>query len=236
MTITTRYVEVAQVKRRFQKTDDVVDLVLAQMINGAAGAIDNFCHRPDGFDAATATIRYFPGSGKATQRIDECVAITAVAVKDSATDTAYEAWTSPTANMAGDGDWFAFTGDLGWPDYDSLPYTQLGIDPNGDQTIFTSGLFTGLRGFPPRREGSLQRQIPTVRVTARWGYSADTPDEIREATAMQAMIWYKRMEGSMASALASGELGELEVFRTLDPAIEFILRLGRFIKPVTGRR
>jgi len=231
---TSRYATVEALRARVQKEDDSADGWLFSLLEASANTIDRVCNRPDGF-VATVDTRYFPGNGKAFILITEFVAPTAVAVKDSPTDTTYEAWTSPTTNMAGDGDWFAFSGDPQWPDFNSLPYNSLMVDPNGDQSAFTSGLYTGMRGFP-RRVGSLRRQVPTVRVTASWGYSLTVPDQIREACIMQAAIWYKRLQGSMASALASGELGELEVFRTLDPAIELILRLGRFMKPPTGRR
>ena len=43
------------------------------------------------------------------------------------------------------------------------------------------------------------------------------------------------MEGAMASALANIDLGTVELFKTLDPDGEFLLSLGRFVKPATGR-
>lgn len=229
------YATIAEIKNQFQKTDNTDDAILGAMLDAASRTIDRFCNRPDGFEASDLpAVRYFPGNGKAFILIDECVEITAVAVKDSPTDTTYEAWTAPSAPMAGDGDWIQFTGDPQWPDFNSLPITALMVDPNGDQSQFTSGLFTGLAGFP-RRRGSLSRQVPTIRITARWGYSDDIPADIKEACIMQSMIWFKRQQGSMASALASTELGDLELFRTLDPAVELILRLGRYIRPTTGR-
>ena len=233
---TSRYVTVEEIKRRMQKTDDTDDLIIFQLAEAAANAIDNFCNRPDGFVAPdSATTRYYTGNGEAYLLIDECVAITAVAVKDTAEDTDYEAWASPTTNMAGDGDWFAFTGDREAPDYNGLPYTALMVDPNGDYTHFTDGRYTGLRGF--RQIGDVTiRSLPTVRVTARWGHSASVPYEIREACAMQTMRWYKRAQGAMTSTLAIAELGTLEIYNTLDPDIEFILRLGRYRKPVSGRK
>jgi hypothetical protein len=230
------YATLAEVKQQMGKTDAGADVYIPSIIDAATEGINNFCNRPDGFEASDqATQRFFPGNGKAFMHIDECVEITAVAVKDSATDTAYTAWTPPTTNMSGDGDWFAFTGDPQWPDFNSLPRTSIMVDPNGDQVQFTSGLFTGLRGFPPR-EGSLERQVPTVRVTARWGYAEDVPPAIKQACIMQTTIWFKRLEGAMATALATTELGTLELFATLDPAVEYLLRLGRYVRPLTGRR
>lgn len=236
--VQSRYVSTEEIRRRMDKTDDVDDLVIFQIAEAAADQIDDFCNRTEGFNASdTAEIRYYAGNGKAYLLIDECVAITEVAVKDAVTDTTYTAWASPSANMAGDGDWFAFTGDRKAPDFNTLPYTALQVDLNGDQSNFTNGAYTGLRGFPRRvDEGILEQSAPTVRVTARWGFAAETPNKIREACAMQAVIWYKRYEGAMASSLANVDLGTLELFQSLDPAIEFILRLGRMVRPATGRK
>lgn len=230
------YATIAEIKAQFQKTDNTHDAILGALLDAASRTIDRVCNRPLGFEASDrATARYYPGNGKAFILIDEFIEATAVAVKDSPTDTTYEAWTTPTSNMAGDGDWMAFSGGPQWPDFTSLPYNALMVDPNGDQSAFTSGLYTGMRGFP-RRTGSLRRQVPTVQVTARWGYSEDIPSDIKQACIMQSMIWFKRQQGSMAHALASDELGVLEVFSALDPAVELILRLGRYMKPPTGRR
>nr|NIQ88963.1 hypothetical protein [Deltaproteobacteria bacterium] len=206
-------------------------------IEGASRAIDNFCNRPDGFEAAdNFTARFYSGTGRAFLLIDECVEISEVAVKDSVTDTAYTAWDTPTTMLAGDGDWIPFSGDRENPDFNSLPYDSLMVDPNGDESVFTSGDFTDPFARTTQRITSTGRMVPTVRVTAKWGYSINVPDSIKEACIMQASIWYKRLEGSMASNLANLELGELELFKTLDPAVELILRLGRYIRPATGRR
>ena len=231
----SRYTTVEDVKRRVQKTDDEDDLTIFSLILAAENAIDNFCNRPDGFLAdATASARYYTGNGQAVLLIDECVAISEVAVKDAATDTSYTAWNTPTTNMANDGDWLAFSGDPENPDFNALPYDSIMVDPTGDESVFTSGRFLGLRGFRP--EGSRGRSVATVRVTARWGYATTAPAEIAEAAAMQATIWYKRFQGSGASVLASPEMGTIELFRTLDPMVELILSAGRYVKPATGRR
>ena len=230
------YTSLSELKARMQKTDTDADAFLPMIIDAASRAIDNFCNRSrDGFEASDhATARHLSGNGRAVLLIDECVEITAVAVKDAATDTAYTAWTTPTTNMAGDGDWLAFSGDPENPDFNSLPYDSLMVDLNGDYNAFTSGRYLGLRGFRP--EGDVSRSVPTVEVTAKWGFAINAPDAIKEACAMQSMIWYKRMQGSGASVLASAELGAIELFRTMDPMVELILAAGRYVRPATGRR
>jgi len=230
------YTNLSEIKARMQKTDTDADTFLPMIIDAASRAIDNFCNRDaGGFEASDhATARYLSGNGRAVLLIDECVEITEVAVKDAATDTAYTAWTTPTTNMAGDGDWLAFSGDPENPDFNNLPYDSLMVDLNGDYNVFISGRYRGLRGFRPERDAS--RIVPTVRITAKWGYAINVPDAIKEACIMQVIRWYKREQGAMASALASAELGTLDLFKTLDPDFEFILALGRYIKPATGRR
>jgi len=230
------YATLAQVKAAMQKTNTDGDVVITRILDAATRSIDRFCNRlDDGFIAdLTASARYYSGDGRSFLLIDECVAITEVAVKDSASDTDYTAWTTPTTMMAGDGDWLPFSGDPKAPNFNDLPYDSLMIDPNGDYATFTSGLYAGRRGFRPTQ--SYGRSVPTVRTTARWGFSIAVPDDIQEACIMQSIIWYKRQQGAMASALASPELGVIELYRTLDPAVELILRMGRYIKPATGRR
>ena len=234
-----RYATVAELKVRIQKTDDSEDTQLFALLEAAAVKIDRFCNRiDDGFLASeTASVKHYQGSGKVWQLIDECVAITLVEVKDSPSDVGYVAWTTPTTPLAGDGDWYAFSGDPEQPDFNGLPYTALMIDPNGDESIFVSGRTSeatiwrsGVRGR------NAIRHVPTVRVTAHWGFSASVPLDIREATIMQAARWYKRLQGSMADALASTDLGQLLYTEQLDPDIAGILLDGRYKRPVTGYR
>lgn len=231
------YATLEMLKGSMQKTDDGDDVILLRILDGAERKINRLCNRPDGFLAdEDASARYYKGSGKAYQLIDECVEITEVAVKDSLTDEDYEAWTSPSANMAGDGDWFAGTGDPDDPDFNSLPYTILFVDMNGDQSWFTGETPELRRRGRNVRGLSLVARMPSVRVTAKWGYSVLVPDDIRQATIMQSARWYKRLQSAMADTLASADLGGLLYQQQLDPDIAGILLDGRYVKPATGRR
>jgi hypothetical protein len=203
------------------------DIVLTAILSAAERTINGFCNRPDGFLAtSTATARRYTGNGKAYMAIDECVAITLVEVKDSPTDSAYVSWAV--------GDWIPFRGDYKDPDFNRTPYTMLMVDPTGDQSIFTGGRYVNQRGFPPDTDRS--RGVPTVRVTAKWGYAAIVPTDIKEACIMQAARWYKRLEGAMADTLASSELGQMLYRQSLDPDLKMILVNGRYVKPAVGRR
>ncbi len=228
----TAYGTVDELKARTQisSTDASRDTVLTSMLDAAKELIDNLLNHPDGFTALTvATARYFPGSGKPYQWIDECVEISSVAVKDSATDTTYTAWTTPTTNLAGNGDWIAFTGHPDYPKFNVLPYCGIMVDANGSYSVFTTGMFTTRGGFRPSSD--VGRNTPTVKVTAKWGYSVTAPTLIKEANIAQASRWYKKAQSAWADTLANVEMGELMFSKKLDPDIETMLLESRYYKP-----
>jgi hypothetical protein len=228
----TAYGSVDELKARTQisSTDASRDTVLTSMLDAAKELIDNLLNHPDGFTALTVAVaRYFPGSGKPYQWIDECVEISSVAVKDSATDTSYTAWTTPTTNLAGDGDWIAFTGHPDYPKFNVLPYCGIMVDANGSYSVFTTGMFTTRGGFRPSSD--VGRNTPTVKVTAKWGYSVTAPTLIKEANIAQASRWYKKAQSAWADTLANVEMGELMFSKKLDPDIETMLLESRYYKP-----
>jgi hypothetical protein len=204
------------------------DVSIQKLLDAADRMIDRFTNRPDGFIAAADT-RYYSGKGNSYQIIDECVAVVTVSVKDSATDSAYTAWTTPTTPYAGDGDWIPFAGDPESPSFGRLPYTGIMCDPNGSYSVFTGGRFSGLRGFSSDSPGG--RGIPTIKVLGTFGYALAAPADIRTACCMQALRWYKRLHGAMTTSLASAELGAVELFAKLDPDVATFLRDGRYMRP-----
>jgi len=183
-----------------------------------------------------ANARYYVGSGKSFQWIDECVSVTAVAVKDSASDDedSYVAWTVGTVGTTTEADVFPATGDPAMPDYMATPHTLLVVGANGDYSTFTGGGFTSRGGFRPLT--TVSRGLPTVEVSGRWGYATTVPDDIKEACLMQAARWYKRFQSAMSDTLASAELGTLLYRQSLDPDIRRLLVDGRYVKPTVGRR
>lgn len=222
------YATNTELKTRLNKTGAGQDALLTALIDAASIAVNNYCNRPDGFEAvAVATARTYMGSGKPYQWIDECIAITAVAVKNSLSDTTYTAWAAA--------DYIKASGDPKNPNFNRLPYTMLITDPNGDYSIFTGGGYSNLQGFPPDIDAKdVARGVQTVQVTARWGYSATAPTPIREATLIQAVRLYKRFESGMSDTLASSDLGQLMYTQPLDPDAIFLLKLGRYIRPPVG--
>jgi hypothetical protein len=221
------YAITEELRRYINKSDTADDLILTELLAAAERNINQACNRPDGFGTvATATARRYAGSGKPYQWIDECISVTTVEVKDSATDSSYDTWTST--------DYLVFSGDPEDPNFNATPYTGLMVDPTGDESVFTSGQYTTRGGFRPLT--SVNRGVPTVQVTARWGYAATVPGDIKAACIMQASRWYKRLEGSFSDALTSNDFGTLLYRQDLDPDIKRLLVGGRYVKPAIGGR
>ena len=227
----TSYATVNELKADIQKTKDTDDAALQRILNAAAQTVDNYCRQGEGKPSGardffladtTASACTFAGSGQAYQRIPDCVSVTLVEVKDSITDSDYTSWAATDWNLA--------SGSLRHPDFNREPYDLLLTDPNGDYSVFTSGIYLGLSGFPP--SGSVMRPVPTVQITAKWGYATTVPDGIAAATIMQAARWYKRLQGAMADTLASAEIGRLLFTSKIDPDVALILREGGYWRPV----
>lgn len=203
------YATVDELRDHINKTDSVDDATLQRLLNAASRYIDRKTNRPDGFVAdSTATARVYVGSGKEYQFIDECIAITKVAVKTGVSEDDYTEWDST--------DWQAFTGDPRRPIFNQLPYTGLLVTAGGNYGQFTSGM--GI--------------YPTVQVTAKWGYSEECPDIIRTATIMVATRWWGRLQSGMSDGVGNVEFGFVLMRQPIDPDIEGLLRMGRLIRPV----
>ena len=207
------YGTVSGLRLRINKTSTADDAVLLSLLQAASEAIDRFTNHiipgvnvfaPD----VTATARYYPGSGTRYQRINECVAITEVAVMDST--STYVVW--------GATDWRAFTGSNRQPNFNDLPYSRLMVTADSTYSSFLA-CYSGTYSEP------------SVRVTARWGVTLSTPPEISTACYMLAARWWKRMESAMADTLASGELGQLIYTQEIDPDVKLLLRQTRWYAP-----
>lgn len=222
------YATIDELRNQIAKSGTTTDVELALILDGVTNSIDRFCNRPDGFVAdIDASARLYSGDGTTIQWIDECTAVTLVEVKDAASDTTFDSWAVA--------DWIAATGDPERPDFTRLPITFLLVSAVGDFATFTSGQFTGLRGFRPARPTT--RAVPTVRITSNWGFAVVVPPVIKQACIAQAARWFKRGQSSWADILATTPLGNLR-FQTnrLDPDIQFMLIDGRFMRPAVGRR
>ena len=221
------YATAAELRTQIEKvgtTGSGSDAALGVLLDAASQTIDRYCNRLDGFlSSAIATVRYYSGRGKPYLLIDECTAITAVAVKDSGTDTTYTAWAAT--------DWQAASGSPKDPDWNRLPYDMIVVLPTGNYAIFTSGAFVTKRGFRPTSD--VMRGIPTVSVTANWGYAATIPPAIKGACIALSSRWYKQGQAAWADTLTSPELGQM-IYRKENTDIRMML--DRFAKPAIGGR
>ncbi len=209
--MSSSYVDVATFRAAIDKTGTLDDPTIQTIIDAASEVIDAVCQRPDGFVAdSIASARIYPGSGSNWQRIDECVEVTQVRLKTSATDT--------YATMLAT-DYLKATGDKRRPEYNVTPYTALRMDENGDYSIWYY-----CDGYP------------NIEVTAKWGYAVVVPAMVREATIVLAARAYKRGQSAWSDVLASGELGMLMYRAAMDPEVKLILIEGRLIRPSVGRR
>ena len=205
------YTTIARMRAEIDKLSAADDATIQFIIDAASATIDRVCNRPEGFVAlALAAARIYPGNGDDWQYIDECVDVTLVRVKESATDT-YTTWLAT--------DYLKCTGDRRYPDFNSLPYTALLIDPNGDYALWY-------------KDGN----YPTVEITAKWGFAVVTPPDIEQATIITVARAFKRGQSGWSDVLASGELGMLLYRAAMDPEVKNILIQGRYVKPVVGRR
>lgn len=198
------------------------DTVLDILLEAASRAIDGYCNRQeDGFVASsTPSPRLFTGNGQAYQWIDECVEITLVEVKSGSRDSQWIEWES--------NDWVAFCGSHMFPNFNKTPYTGIMSTNNARFPIFTSGSVEDYWDQLPTQ--LTQRKLPTVRVTAKWGYATTTPPLVKQATITQASKWFKRGQGFWADMLSSPDQGVMFFRKAIDPDIQMMLRYGRMIK------
>jgi len=204
------YASVGLLRMHIDKTSTSDDAVLLQILTAATINIDRAVGRyREGFsyfcaptDASAIT---YVGNGTDWLRTDPNVDVTEVAVKTAYTEDDYTAWAAT--------DWASCTGARKHPHYDTLPYRAIIVTPNSNYAGFTSGY-----------------GHPTVRVTAKWGFSASPPGDIVEACVMQSARWYKRLQSGMSDVLASEGLGTLLYQKALDPDVRRILIDGRYVE------
>lgn len=206
------YATAAELRTQIEKTGNTgsgTDAALGVILDAASQAIDNYCNRPDGFIASSLDQdRYYSGLGNPWLQIDECISIASVSVKDSITDTTYTAWATT--------DWQAACGNPDNPDWNRKPYDLIVVLPTGSYSHFTSGISTRAHG------------IPTVKISAKWGYSALAPAAIKQACIALSARWFKQGQAAWADTLASPELSQL-IYRKENADIRMML--ARFQRP-----
>jgi hypothetical protein len=168
-------------------------------------------------------LRTFVGSGMAYQLIDPCISVTTLEIKEQPTDTA---WTTVTA-----GTYLPFRGEPRFPNFNKTPYTALVLIGTG-RTVFPSGRnHSGVPSNLTLTINVLEYGLPTVRVTGRFGYASAIPPQVKLAVLTQASRWVKRGTSAWADTIASGDVGQLQYRKVLDPDVKAMLHHARLVKP-----
>lgn len=227
---TSSYASVLEMRASSKKELNEDDFKLQLLLDAAKGAIDAYTNHPMGFVALDeATTRLYSSLGTGYLMIDECVEVTAVGVKNSPSDTTYEAWDV--------GDWIACSGDPQEPNFNDTPYDLLLVSATGSQRYFHSGSYGYWKDTIGDEDRGRTRRLPNVQITARWGYAELCPPTVKLATIIQATRWLKRGESSWADAIASEDsFGQLQFRKPLDADVQMLLVNARLVKPSMGRR
>lgn len=177
------------------------DAVLAALIERASRAIDMFTGRwPGAYYVISDSVRYFDGNGKSDLFIDELAsAPSAVHVAETGDLSAYSLWSSS---------------DYFMKPYNAsqfgMPYEWIGLD-----------LLYGAKTSWPAYQKA-------VKITGKFGYSLTTPSEVKQATIIQAVRWFKRGQQAFRDTGAIVELGQLTYTQAVDPDVaEIISHLRR---------
>ncbi len=219
----TPYATVLEFRQQSDSIATKYDEVIQMFLNAAAEVIDKFCNWRVPFVATDpATVRLYSGTGKAVQPVDLCTVVTLVAVKYSPQDAT---WTSLAAS-----EWIPFRGDPRQPNFNDKPYTQLMLT-SGGLGAFPSGQYASMPGFRPDPDSDRGRGLPTVQVTAKFGYADEVPPQVKAATIAQAHRWLKRGQASWADTLAQGDTGMLMFKKALDPDVQMMLVNSRLVRP-----
>lgn len=226
------YTTTVELRKHIDKDGTADDAVLDTLIDAAEEAINNYCNRPDGFLAdSVASTREYVADGNPTLRVDDNTGITLVETKDiSETASDYVALAAT--------DWIAYAGSDQFPNFQpdarDRPFTKIMIDPAGDEAVFPNGYLTGSPGFRPIEPVRRARGVPTVRVTATWGYATPAPKVVVTATIIQASQWFKRGQGAWGDTLASVDLGQMMFTKGLEPTAKFLLTNGGLRRTAYG--
>lgn len=175
--------------------DSSHDAAIQTAIEDASRAIDHFCGREAGaFFADADSIRYFDGNGDIDLWIGEFTSITTLQVAETGVLTDLTTW--------------AATDYLLWP-YNAAaegrPYVRLIVDRrNGSKSY-----------WPP--------YLRAVKITGKFGFSQIVPPEIRRATIIQAVRYYKRGAQAYSDVGAIIDLGQLRYVKKLDNDVATIV-------------
>jgi len=197
MAITNGYCTLAEIKAALRVTDTVDDVLLENSIEGASRRIDGYCSRFF-FQTASTAVNLF-ARHQFRLLTQDISSVTGLTVK---TDT------------SGDGT-YATTLTLN---------TDFIVEPTNaalEGRPFRTLTMVGSKSFPI----SYLPTLPTVQVTAVWGWPA-VPDDVREACILLAMRQFARYNSALG-VLAFGEMAI--TVRAVDPDVRDLLSPYRIV-------
>lgn len=111
-------------------------------------------------------------------------------------------------DLDGDG---TYESTLATTDYELYPLnitpkTFIKISSNSNYGSFASGVKKG------------------VEITGTWGYGSTIPKPIRRASIIQVCRWFKRKDSAFADVIGTTEMGQVIMYKGLDPDIALILK------------
>jgi hypothetical protein len=180
-----------------QSWSTAYDALLSSLATQASREFDRYTNRPPGsYYVTTASDRYFTGDGSLCLYPGEMAAApTAVAVAETGVLTTYTAWSTAS-------------------DYQCLPYNAM--DEGRPYDALFIDLTNGNKTYWPPFAKS-------IKVTAKWGYSAAVPEDITGACLTMVIRHFKRGQQGMADVGAIAELGQLRYVKGQDPAVDDLI-------------
>ena len=177
------------------------DALLTTLASRASREFDRYTNRPPGaYYVSTASDRYFTGNGTIQLWPGEMAAAPeAVRVAEGGVLSVLTAWNTASDYQP----WPYNAADEG------QPYLRLDVDVyNGSKTQ-----------WPPYPKA--------IKVTAKWGYSASVPDDVREATITMVVRQFKRGQQGFIDVGAIQELGQLRYVKGKDPSVDELIETLR---------
>lgn len=173
------------------------DTLLGTLATRSSREFDRYTNRPPGaYYVTTASDRYFTGDGSAYLYPGEMAeAPSAVAVAESGDLSALTAWSTAS-------------------DYLLTPYNAAdeGRPYEGLQIDVYNGTKTQWPTYPK-----------AIKITAKWGYAAAIPDEVKDAVVTMTIRKFKRGQQGYQDAGAIVELGQLRYVKGQDPAVDELI-------------
>jgi hypothetical protein len=180
------------------------DAILTALATRASRFVDRYTKRSNGAFCvgSVGQVRYFDGNGSEDLWVGELAAMPSIIeVAEGGDLSDLTPW--------------AVTDVLGYPENavaEGIPINQLKVDIiNGTKTCWPA--------YPK-----------AVKLTCLPGFSAVTPDEIKQAAIIQVARWFKRGQQGFQDAGASAELGQLQFAGGLDREVKQILDSPQFAR------